>query len=85
MTGYALLFRTAAGARTALMAMRRDDLKHSPPGGFLRWPEFGDDSLGAADTGKEPLAFYEWRVGNVVLVAQVDCGARNATSRTSYR
>jgi len=72
--GFALLFRTASGARIALTAMHRDDRKHMPPGSFLRWQGFGDGSYGFAETGHEPDAVYEWRAGNVVLIAQADCG-----------
>ena len=74
--GFALLFGTAAGARTALATMRADSLRRAPAvgGRVLRWHEFGAGSLGEAATGKKPHAVYEWRVGNVVLVADAGCG-----------
>jgi hypothetical protein len=57
--------------------MRRDDLNHVSPSDRLRWHEFGDESYGFAVAGKEPGAIYEWRFGNVVLIAQADCGGVN--------
>ena len=69
----ALLFRTVGGARAALAALRGDDLTHARDARVLRWGEFGNDSLGLTRAGEEPYAFYEWRVRNVVLIAQAYC------------
>lgn len=73
-TGWAVLFRTSAGAKEGLAAMATDLEKHAPSGDVVRWHEFGDESVGAVDTGKRPSAAYLWRVGNVLLVASTDCG-----------
>jgi hypothetical protein len=39
----------------------------------LRWNEFGGESYGLANTGQAPAVAYNWRIGNLVMVAQADC------------
>ena len=65
----ALLFRTAAGALAGLNALKHS-VSRAPT---LRWPELGGGSFGWAVLGKMPSVLYEWRIGNLVLVANAYC------------
>lgn len=65
-----MLFRTPAGARAGLAALKR---AIAPGGTALHWPEFGADSRGATVLGQTPFASYAWRMGNVVLLATSHC------------
>jgi hypothetical protein len=68
--GRTMLFRTAAGARAGLAALKRAVAGGGRP---QHWPEFGVDSFGIATLGKKPVDYYAWRVVNVILLASAYC------------